>query len=187
MNEDKMGGALEHWLGFQDKIGRSFMMNEDAIKYPLSDYLVNDGGIHIDAIELQRFHPNFTNRLVDVAIIDRTVDYNPKPLINVFELKVAKSDTGYQSEKQRIFSDLVRLHLAKQHSSGNSYFIIIGKSIYFTRNFRDCPIRNPALSKIDSDRFYQNWFSFVKGDKMTFQVASETDNSFANIYDSILI
>jgi hypothetical protein len=32
-----MGGAIEHWLGFQDKIGRSFMMNEDALKYPLAD------------------------------------------------------------------------------------------------------------------------------------------------------
>lgn len=30
MNISNMGGAIEHWLGFQDKIGRSFMMNEDA-------------------------------------------------------------------------------------------------------------------------------------------------------------
>ena len=29
MKISNMGGALEHWLGFQDKIGRSFMMNED--------------------------------------------------------------------------------------------------------------------------------------------------------------
>ena len=54
MIEKDMGGALEHWLGFQDKIGRSFMMNEDAMKYPLSDNLVNALGLNLDAIDLEK-------------------------------------------------------------------------------------------------------------------------------------
>ena len=52
MSESEMGGAIEHWLGFQDKIGRAFMMNEDALKYPLSDYLVNGGGLHLSLIHI---------------------------------------------------------------------------------------------------------------------------------------
>jgi hypothetical protein len=63
-----MGGAIEHWLGFQDKIGRSFMMNEDALKYPLSDYLVNEGGLDINAIELEYPHPILLNRRIDLAV-----------------------------------------------------------------------------------------------------------------------
>jgi len=84
MNEARMGGALEHWFGFQEKIGRSFMMNEDSIKYPLADYLVNHGGQEITSIELNRPHPNFSNRLMDVAIVDSA------SVANAFELKVAK-------------------------------------------------------------------------------------------------
>lgn len=55
---ENMGGAIEHWLGFQEKIGRSFMMNEDALKYPLSDYLVNDGNVDIKSVNLEKPHPN---------------------------------------------------------------------------------------------------------------------------------
>ena len=52
MNISNMCGAIEHWLGFQDKIGRSFMINEDTLKYPLADYLVNDGNIDVKNIKL---------------------------------------------------------------------------------------------------------------------------------------
>lgn len=65
-----LSGAIEHWLGFQDKIGRSFMMNEDALKYPLADYLVNEGNIDLPLINLEKAHPNFSNRQVDLTIIN---------------------------------------------------------------------------------------------------------------------
>ena len=110
MTISNMGGAIEHWLGFQDKIGRSFMMNEDALKYPLADYLVNDGNIDIKCVDLEKSHPNFSNRLVDVSVIDN----ESRKLNNVFELKLAKSTTRNQSEKQRIFNDLMRLYLANK-------------------------------------------------------------------------
>ena len=64
-----MGGAIEHWLGFQDKIGRAFMMNEDALKYPLSDYLVNGGGIHINTIELCTHHIPVGKHKICIQII----------------------------------------------------------------------------------------------------------------------
>jgi hypothetical protein len=37
--------TIEHWLWFQNKIDRSFMMNEEILKYPLADYLVNEGNL----------------------------------------------------------------------------------------------------------------------------------------------
>lgn len=169
-----MGGAMEHWLGFQDKIGRSFMMNEDALKYPLADYLVNDGNINIKYIDLENPHPNFSNRLVDVSVFDST----NKTLNNVFELKLAKSTTRNQSEKQRIFNDLMRLHLANIVSGDKCYFIITGKSINFQRDFIDFP--NTGSS------FYKKWFDFVKGQSLTFDVATETNYDYLSIYQMFI-
>jgi hypothetical protein len=102
------------------------MMNEDAIKYPLADYLANDGGIHINSIELQRPHPDFSNRLVDITIFDQTA--NNIPMMHAFELKLAKAETRDLKERKRIFNDLIRMKMSKQSASGKCYFIITGKS-----------------------------------------------------------
>lgn len=170
----KMGGAIEHWLGFQDKIGRSFMMNEDALKYPLADYLVNDGKIQIKSIDLEKPHPNFSNRLVDVSVLDNVSG----ALNNVFELKLAKSTTRNQSEKQRIFNDIMRLYLANIVTGDKCYFIITGKSINFQQDFQNYP--NTGTS------FYKKWFAFTKGQKITFDVATETNNDYKTIYQNFL-
>jgi hypothetical protein len=169
-----MGGAIEHWLGFQDKIGRSFMMNEDALKYPLSDYLVNDGNIDIKSIDLEKPHPNFSNRLVDVSVFDSI----SKSLNNVFELKLAKSTTRNQSEKQRIFNDLIRLYLANIVTGDKCYFIITGKSTNFIRDFQDYPNTGNG--------FYKKWFAFVKGQSQSFNVATETDVNYLSIYQTFI-
>jgi len=171
---ENMGGAIEHWLGFQEKIGRSFMMNEDALKYPLSDYLVNSGNVDIKSVSLEKAHPNFTNRLVDVSVFDDT----NTTLNNVFELKLAKTTTRNQSEKQRIFNDLMRLYLANIVTADKCYFIISGKSTNFLRDFRDYP--NSA------NGFYKKWFSFVKGQSLTFDVATETDADLLAIYQTFI-
>jgi len=172
MKISNMGGALEHWLGFQDKIGRSFMMNEDALKYPLADYLVNAGNIDIRDIELESPHPNLSNRFVDVSVLDES-----KNLKNVFELKLASTKTRWKSEKQRIFDDLMRLYLANIVTGGKCYFIITGKSAHFQRDFKEA-VDFP--NKVN--RFYQKWFSFVIGQTQTFDVANETDTDYLSIY-----
>jgi hypothetical protein len=169
-----MGSAVAHWLGFQEKIGRSFMMNEDALKYPLSDYLVNEGNIDIKGIELERAHPNFSSRQVDLTVIDTvTLQLN-----NLFELKLATSNTRKQSEKQRVFNDIIRLHLARQLTSDKCYFLISGKTAHFQRDFQNL--------LINTNRFYEKWFSFTKGQTKIFQVASETDTTYLTIYQKFL-
>lgn len=169
-----MGSAIAHWLGFQEKIGRSFMLNEDALKYPLSDYLVNEGNVEIKSVELERAHPNFSGRLVDLTIIDQTT----KTLNNLFELKLATSYTRQQKEKQRIFNDIIRLHLASSITTDKCYFIITGKSVNFQRDFKDFP------SNVSG--FYRKWFSFTKGESLTFDVASETDPIYLTVYQDFI-
>lgn len=175
MTISNMGGAIEHWLGFQDKIGRSFMMNEDAIKYPLADYLVNHGNIDLKFIDLERPHPNFSNRLTDVSVIDSVT----RNLENIFELKLASSATRKQSEKQRIFNDLMRLHLANLSTGGKCYFIITGKSTNFQRDFQNFPNQG--------SRFYKKWFSFEKGKSLKFNLSTETDPNYLSIYKKFIL
>ncbi len=165
-----IGGTIEHWLSFQEKIGRSFMINEDALKYPIADYLVNATNNDISAIELEKQHPNYTDRHVDLTVIDRLNN----AIKNVFEFKLAKSDTRKPSEKQRIFNDLMRLHLAKQVSSDKCYFIIAGKANHFKQDFQNYP-------NIGS-RFYLKWFSFTKGKSKSFNVANERSSVYEPIY-----
>lgn len=174
MNIANMGGAISFWLGFQDKIGRAFMMNEDAIKYPLADYLVNDGGLNLNSIQLEYAHPNFPTRLIDVVV----QDVMNGQIANAFELKLAKRTTSSKQEKERIFYDLVRMHFANQISGGDCYFIITGKSAFFQRNFRDLD-ENGAM-------FYKKWFSFVDGTQTTFNVSTETNTTYKEIYDSFI-
>jgi hypothetical protein len=169
-----MGSAIAHWLGFQEKIGRSFMMNEDALKYPLSDYLVNEGNIDIKSIELERPHPNFSNRLVDLAILDTTRN----SLNNLFELKLATSHTRQQKERQRIFNDIIRLYLAHSVTKDKCYFLITGKSVNFQRDFKDLSLNGSS--------FYKKWFAFAKGQTVTFDVATETAPDYLLIYQNFL-
>lgn len=177
-----MGGALEHWLGFQDKIGRAFMMNEDALKYPLSDYLANSGGMHINTLEFELAHPDFSNRLIDLTITDNdSIHRNPNDkIINAFEIKLAKTSTRHLSEKRRIFNDLIRMSMARKHSTDKCYFIIAGKSNDFETNFRNYETNNQC-------KFYRKWFKFVKGQKATFNVSTENDNDYkTDIYDKFV-
>ncbi len=184
MNERKMGGAMEHWLGFQDNIGRSFMLNEDALKYPLADYLVNAGGMQIDAIELQRQLPGFPSRHMDLAIVDLESETQPKQIINSFELKLAKNETRGLNEKKRIFNDLIRLHHSKQFASGKCYFIITGKTANFIDDFR---LLAKDFSVKDGPMFYEKWFAFDEHQVATFNVRAEADNLYKTIYDSFAI
>jgi len=174
MIEANMGGAIEHWLGFQDKIGRSFMLNEDALKYPISDYLVNEGSINLKSIYLERPHPNFSNKLVDLSIFDDTI----KKLNNVFEFKLAKTATRSLTERQRIFNDIIRLHLATSVADNKCYFIITGKSTNFERDFKNY--------QVGGSEFFKKWFAFTKDKAQSFNVASETDINYKTIYQAFL-
>jgi hypothetical protein len=172
-----MGGAIEHWLGFQDKIGRSFMMNEDALKYPLSDYLVNEGGLDIETVELEYPHPILLNRRIDLAV---KVAPTSEQIKHAFEFKLAKPATREQTEKQRIFNDLMRLYLARQESKEKCYFIITGKSSNFEQDFRN-------LKDNDGESlFYKKWFAFVTEESKTFDVATEVSTNYQSIYQTFI-
>ncbi len=174
MNISNMCGAIEHWLGFQDKIGRSFMINEDTLKYPLADYLVNDGNIDVKNIKLEYAHPNFSSRNVDLAIINN-INHQ---INNIFELKLAKLATRTQTEKQRIFNDLMRLYLAKKVTTDKCYFIIVGKTANFQRDF--------YKFETNGDIFYKKWFVFGKEGSITFDVATETHLDYQTIYQEFI-
>jgi len=162
---EAMGQALEYWLGFQDKIGRAFMMNEDALKYPLADYLVNIGGKEISSINLETPHPSFSNRRIDLTVSSLEKDR----ICNAFELKLAQRSTKHQNEKQRISNDLIRLSMVRMTSLDKCYFIIIGKYINFEESFR-------------SLEFFSNWFSFNNKESKSFLLRLENRAEYKDLY-----
>lgn len=170
-----MGEALQHWLGFHSKIGKEFMMDESAFKYPIADYLTNAGQVNLKALVLERSHPRFTSKIVDIRI-----DAYPKNSpVNFFELKLAKAETPRLSERKRIFNDIARLQFARAHTTGDCFFIIAGKTAYFQQCFK-----NTTCSPTDSRAFYQHWFEFRLNRPKTFVVAAETDSNYLPIYNS---
>lgn len=172
MNIVSLGGAVEHWLGFQEKIGRSFMMKEDALKYPMADYLVNAGDIGVKEINLEyplAFDPG---RHLDLAIID----VQTKLMISAFEFKIAKLETAKQTEKQRVFDDIARLYFTRQNTSDKCYFLIAGKSFYFINRFKDYPNAN--------NRFYGEWFEFGRRRQKVINIAGTTNPIYSGIYNA---
>ena len=65
-----------------------------------------------------------------------------------------------------------------QVATHKCYFIITGKSIHFTRDFRDF--------KENGAKFYEKWLSFTLGQQVTFNVNSESDATYKSIYDAFV-
>lgn len=128
----------------------------------------------LSLLTLKNHTQTVSNRLVDVSVSDST----NTTLKNSFELKLAKTTTRNQSEKQRIFNDLMRLYLANIVATDKCYFIISGKSTNFVRDFRDYPNTGTC--------FYKNWFAFAKGQSLTFDVATETNADYLSIYQTFI-
>lgn len=169
MNIDQIGKTLIHWSGFQENIGRSFMMNEDALKYPLADFLFNQGGATIDNVHLEHVHPKFPSRRIDLVVKESGGHFNSS-----FEFKLATKYTRTNAEKQRIFDDLMRLFFLAEGSRGSKFFIIIGKTIHFMRDFQQFPNTEQA--------YYQEWFSFTAGEQKVISLRGAKAQEYTDVY-----
>jgi hypothetical protein len=175
---DNIGGAIQHWFAFQIKIGRKEILNESSLKYPLLDYLVNEGNTDIKKIKPEYPHPKFPSRHIDLAICD----YSTNSLESLFEFKIVSTTTKNSIGKKLIFNDLIRLHLAKLSTLIKCYFIICGESADF-KYFQNIIKDNKTPIK---DDFYRKWFSFVKNENKTFNVKNETEPTYKEIYDAFI-
>lgn len=133
--------AVCYWLGYQFKIGRERLMHEASLRYPIADTLTANG-TEIVKIQLEKGHPCFTDRLVDIFVFDKPInDITDENLIGsileIYELKLAKKETGSErgQENQRVVDDILRLAYFNKSTNKDAYFLICGKYQDFKNYF----------------------------------------------------
>jgi len=197
--------AVSYWLGYQFKIGRSKLIHEASLRYPIADVLTAKGK-NIERIALEQPHPVFKNRRIDVAILreenkkiadDDDVSYLVE---DAFELKIAKSTTAkeYGDEHQRIFDDIIRLAYCNHREKNiRCHFVICGEYEDFkaffvgqksqpTTDFRGktlVPVRNPLNSKREAkENDKAHWESSgLYKDWFDFRIGGEKLKTFQTI------
>jgi hypothetical protein len=186
---EKLIHAITYWMSYNERIGRNFMMQESSLKYPVADYLTGLG-IPIENIDLEFSHPGLKSRRIDLITTNIPQSDKGFKIENAIEFKIASNNTKDDIEKERIFNDLMRMHLIYRSNNTSSYFVICGQQMDFIQHFRSLPKpksgtmpTSPAIQALPSPQgFYTNWFSFRKNTSQTFDVANETNPEFIDIY-----
>jgi len=196
--DQKFTGIIDsvcYWLGYQFKIGREQLIHEASLRYPIADSITSNG-IAINRIVLEKLHPIFKSKKIDLVIFDDSVKHpenetDDSRLIEVYEFKIAKNKTGviYSDEHQRVFDDVVRLAFYNHWHKKDCYFLMCGTYENFKTYFvgQKNEIKKQGLKNIISERqnkkvdnpilheteewlpagLYEDWFSFRIGEPKT--------------------
>jgi hypothetical protein len=181
---NKLIHSATYYLSYQDKIGRSFMINESSLKYPVADYLTSLE-MPLANIQLEFSHPDLKKRNIDLI----TTDNSKKKIERAFEFKISKQVTKYESEQKRIFNDLMRLYLMGKSNGCLCYFLIAGTQSDFIQYFRSIVTNRPTGNTKDlpiPEGFYTEWFKFKAGDEQTFTVKSVSGTDYEIIYKGFI-
>lgn len=185
--------AICYWLGYQFKIGRNQLIHEASLRYPIADTITSKG-IEINSIVLEKLHPIFKSKKIDLVIFDKEVinpndEYSDEKLKEVYEFKIAKSDTckNESSEHQRVFDDVARLSYYHKWRNKTCYFLMCGKyedfKAYFVGQKSDAVEKDDRINV--TERFekteegayhkvtnnwqpgglYKDWFGFSIGEE----------------------
>lgn len=138
---DGIGNSMKHWANYIHDVKRGKIINESAIKFGISEYLVasenlsneplrnkNTGVPQIQEIEFEKRHDVFKNRRIDLYFVITDGNENDKTEI-FFEFKFLKKLPLPESESNRYINDLLRLaSLAKHNKSKQTvcYFMLVG-------------------------------------------------------------
>lgn len=195
--EDKFASIIEavcYWLGYQFKIGREQLIHEASLRYPIADTITSKG-IGINRIVLEKLHPIFKSKKIDLVIYNNRVsnpetEVDDKRLKEVYEFKLAKSETSKleSDEHQRVFDDVVRLAYYSKWGKKDCYFLMCGKYEDFKTYFigqknevikKDGKNQSKPKTISDSknqiqidkekwepDGLYKDWFKFKLGDSI---------------------
>ena len=143
-NNEKFNSIVEavcYWLGYQFKIGRDQLVHEASLRYPIAD-TITAKGIAINRIVLEKLHPIFKKKYIDLVIFDQTVvepetEKDDMKLKEAYEFKLAKSDTSkkFKAEHQRVCNDIIRLAYYHLWNDKDCYFLMCGKYEEFKTYF----------------------------------------------------
>jgi hypothetical protein len=90
--------AVCFWLGYQFKIGREMLIHEASLRYPIAD-TITAKGTDITRIQLEKGHPCFTDRLIDVIVYEKnsetiSSDNHIQSIQEIYELKLVTLATA---------------------------------------------------------------------------------------------
>ena len=178
--------AVCYWLGYQYKIGRQGLMHEASLRYPIAD-TITANGIQIEKIVLEKPHPIFENKYIDLVILDNVVENletenNGDNLKEIYEFKLAKIQTRYATEQQRIFDDIVRLAYHHLWGDKECYFLMCGEYDDFKTHFvsqkskitinggklqalANQPMTTESIQEWKPEGMYEEWFGFKIGEE----------------------
>lgn len=164
--------AVCYWLGYQFSIGRERLIHEASLRYPIAD-AITSCNISIDKIQLERGHPYFKDKRVDVFVCNQKVTSIDVEFIDsIFELKLSKSETGneFSLEHQRVIDDILRLAYFNLISKKDSYFLICGTY----ENFKNYFVGDKTVQTTDENQNIQ--ISMLQG-------KNDEENAVANVKD----
>lgn len=167
--EFAMMKPIHHWLNYMCKVSRVDLLAEDAIKFPLMEYIERNLPIERGQLEC-----NYKELLAeDIYNMDKSVDimWEDSDTEYLIELKYVKNDT--KAKKQHYFNDLVRLSLALKLKNGKKkrrcFFVVCGKTTEFREQFQGVlpqeeykggnALERPKRGRKPSKPF-ANWLSF---------------------------
>lgn len=187
------GTALHSWLNFISSVERRYILAENSIKYPISEFLsshLSPKDIHFD-----KQHPDLSDRYLDLRLFQRNEN-------QAVEFKYCRiGSTDQLKEKKRIFNDMMRLKFFVQNDKNRKgYFLICGTQLDFLKSFQSIGWseegkRNKGLpveqtnkketdyNKIQSKGIYSEWFKFDTGKTNTIDLNSQ-ETEFKTIYEN---
>ncbi|EGV44166.1 hypothetical protein BZARG_1001 [Bizionia argentinensis JUB59] len=185
----QLANTIQWWLSYTSAVGRSYVLTESAIKFPLAEYLERT---ELKELTLEYLHPKLSNRNFDLHFIDS------KKKNTAIEFKYVRNGyTRTTAEKQRIFNDLMRLSLYLENDN-KCYFLICGAQNDFSTDFKNLEIktvksqyiqpRKINQTKINKtiETFYTKWFSFDMKKPVKVIELKLDQTEFGKIYSSFL-
>jgi hypothetical protein len=192
------GSALHSWLNYISSVNRRYVLAENSIKYPVSEYI----GTQIDPkdIYLDKLHPDLIDRYIDLRFINK---FELKRFECAVEFKYTRIGyTDQLSEKKRIFNDIMRLKLfIEKDANRKGYFLLCGTQLDFIKSFQtigwneesksnnglpkeeiESTENDKNLNQIEPKGFYTNWFKFKKGETKQIDLTSQ-DSDLKPVYD----
>jgi hypothetical protein len=189
------GSALHSWLNYISSVKRIYVLAENSIKYPISEFIgtkVEPSKIHID-----KLHPNLNDRYLDLRFFD---EINSQETEIAIEFKYARLGyTDQKSEKKRIFNNIMRLKLfVEQGENRKGYFLICGPQIDFIKAFQSIGwsetdknsngLPTPKNVSTDYDKinpkgFYTNWFEYKKDTTREINLKTDTEEIHKDFFE----
>lgn len=182
---NKLLHSVTYYLSYQDNIGRSFMVNESSLKYPVTDYLTSLK-MSLANIQLEFARPDLWKRNLDLITTDQPDKKLAQKIETAYEFKMASQNTKYELEQKRIFNDLMRLYLIGKSNEASSYFIMVGTQKDYIQYFRSIvtirPITNNQKLPVPQG-FYAEWFAFKVGETKTFDIKNASKD-YKDVYEA---